>query len=79
MSKITIDDTEYDLDALPKEAIEHLKSIRFVDSELARIQGQAASLQTARMAYSIALRKVLNNDGDGGVGDLQIPENISFE
>ena len=60
MTTITIDDKEYDLDALSEEAKAQLVSIQFVDQELQRINAQAAVLQTARVAYSKALNDALN-------------------
>lgn len=57
--KITIDNKEYELDSLSNEAKAQLASIQFVDAELARLQAQAAALQTARMAYAQALREAL--------------------
>ena len=57
--KITIDNKEYALDSLSCEAKAQLASIQFVDNELARLQAQAAALQTARMAYSKALQEAL--------------------
>ena len=33
--------------------------MRYVDSELARLQAQAATLQTARIAYGRALKQTL--------------------
>ena len=57
--KITIDNKEYDLASLSSEAKAQLASIQFVDNELARLQAQAAALQTARMAYSKALQEAL--------------------
>ncbi len=59
MSTITIDNKEYDFDSLPNDAKAQLASIQFVDSELIRMQAQAAALQTARMAYSKALQELL--------------------
>ena len=59
MTTITIDDTAYDLDTLSAEAKAQLLSIQFVDQELARLQAQAAALQTARIAYAKALGEVL--------------------
>lgn len=59
MAAITIDNIEYDTDTFSPEAKEQLQSIRFVDSELARLNAQAAVLQTARMAYVNALKQAL--------------------
>ena len=38
-----------------------LGSLQYVDSELARLQAQAAALQTARIAYGRALKETLEN------------------
>ena len=59
MTTIKIDDKEYDLDTLSDEAKAQLVSLQFCDQELARLQDQAAALQTARMAYAKALNDAL--------------------
>jgi hypothetical protein len=59
MPTITINNHAYDLDSLSTEAKAQLQSLQFVDAELARLQAQAAVLQTARMAYSKALQGAL--------------------
>jgi Family of unknown function (DUF6447) len=61
MPTIKIDNQDYDLDTLSIEAKAQLQSLQFVDSELARLQAQAAVLQTARMAYSKALQAALSS------------------
>lgn len=57
--KVTIDNQEYDTDALSAEAKAQLSSLQFVDSELARLQAQMAVYQTARNAYGKALKEML--------------------
>jgi hypothetical protein len=57
--KVTIDNQEYDTDALSAEAKAQLSSLQFVDSELARLQAQMAVYQTARNAYAKALKEAL--------------------
>ena len=65
MATIKIDDKEYDVDALSNDAKAQLASLQFADNELARLQAQAAALQTARMAYANALKSSLPSfDGD---------------
>ena len=49
MPTIIIDNKSYDLDSLSNDAKAQLASVQFVDQELARLQAQAAALQTARM------------------------------
>ena len=46
-------------DQLSDEAKAQLASLQFVDSELQRLNNQAAVLQTARVAYSKALNEAL--------------------
>ena len=59
MLNITIDDKEYDITTFSQEAQAQLASLQFVDAELKRLQGQAAALQTARIAYANALKSAL--------------------
>lgn len=59
MPTIKIDNFEYDTANLSDEAKAQLVSLQFCDQELARLQAQAAALQTARMAYAKALQAAL--------------------
>jgi hypothetical protein len=59
MPTITIDNREYETDTLSDEAKAQLVSLQFCDQELARLQAQAAAIQTARMAYAKALQAAL--------------------
>ena len=59
MPIITIDNVDYDTDTLSDEAKAQLASLQFCDQELARLQAQAAAIQTARMAYAKALQAAL--------------------
>ncbi len=59
MTTITIDNKPYELDSLSDEAKQQLQSLQYCDQELARLQAQAAVLQTARVAYSKALQAAL--------------------
>ena len=59
MATLKIDNKEYDLDSLSDECKAQLASIQFVERELARLQAQAAVLQTAKAAYLQALQKSL--------------------
>jgi len=75
MTKITIDGEEYDVETLPEETKAELVSLQFVDSELARLNAQAAALQTARIAYSRAIKETLGKDkamseNEGGIEGL---------
>lgn len=59
MATITIDNVEYDTDSLSPEALANVKSIQFVDAELARLNANIAVMNTARIAYSSALQGLL--------------------
>jgi len=59
MPILKIDNKEYDTDSLSDECKTQLTSIQFVELELARLQAQAAALQTAKNAYLQALQKSL--------------------
>ena len=65
MAKLTIDDVEYDSESLSPEAMAQLQSIQFVDSEVARLNGRIAAMNTARNAYATALQELLPHDQDG--------------
>ena len=54
-----IDNIDYDTDKLSDEAKAQLVSLQFCDQELQRLQAQAATYQTARMAYAKALQAAL--------------------
>lgn len=59
MATIKIDDKDFELDKLSEAAKAQLASMQFCDQELARLQAQAAAIQTARVAYSNALKQEL--------------------
>ena len=59
MTTINIDNIEYDTDKLSDDAKAQLVSLQFCDQELARLQAQAAAIQTARIAYAKALQAAL--------------------
>ena len=65
MPIIKIDNIEYDTDKLSDEAKAQLISMQFCDQELARLKAQAAAYQTARMAYSKALKEALPKEPAG--------------
>jgi hypothetical protein len=59
MALIKIDGVEYDYDKFSDNAKAQLTNMQFVDNELARLQGQTAAYQTARLAYANALKAAL--------------------
>ena len=58
MPNITIDGKEYDLEELSDDSKAQLISLQFVDAEIRRLQAQTAAYQTARIAYSRALKQL---------------------
>ena len=73
MATITIDGKEYDVESLSDEIKAQLGSLQYVDSELARLQAQAATLQTARIAYGRALKQILEE------GEAPEEDEVSIE
>ena len=62
MTIIKIDDKDYDSETLSDEAKAQLQNMQFVDQELAKLNAQAAVIQTARIAYAKALNDALGNE-----------------
>ena len=62
MAEVTIDNVAYDTASLSPEALAQLRSIQFVDSELAKLNGLIAAMNTARNAYASALQDLLPGD-----------------
>lgn len=62
MAKVTIENKEYDLDALSDEARTQVANIAYCDGKLQDLQRETAVLQTARATYIAALRKALPKD-----------------
>jgi hypothetical protein len=67
MTKITIDEKDYDVDDLSDEAKAQVLSLNFVDAELNQLQLKVAAMQTARNAYGNALKSLLGEDEDSEV------------
>ena len=67
MTKITIDEKDYDVDDLSDEAKAQVVSLNFVDAELNRLQLKVAAMQTARNAYANALKSLLGENEDSEV------------
>jgi hypothetical protein len=59
MPKITINNTEYDTDALPDAAKQQLEMLALTDAEIRRLQAQLAIAQTAKNAYARSLAEAV--------------------
>ena len=71
MTKVTIDEVEYETDSLSKEALAQVQSIQFVDAEISRLQSKISVMSTARNAYASALHGLL--PGSPEQGDTEVP------
>lgn len=60
MPTITIDNKNYDLDSLSKDAKAQLEMMLATDAEIKRLQQNLAISQTARNAYARALSELLS-------------------
>jgi hypothetical protein len=56
---IKVDGKDYDFDALSPEAKAQFHSLKFVDTEIGRLEAQTAVFKTARLAYARALNEAL--------------------
>ena len=56
MPKIKIDDKEYDTDDLSDNAKAQVESLRFNDLHMQRLRNELAIADTARVAYTNALK-----------------------
>jgi len=82
MEMITIDGKEYKVDELSEEAKSQLASMQFVDQEIASLSARIAAMQTARNAYGLELRAILNENSENKTEQDAIEilgDNIEFE
>ena len=57
--KVTVDDVEYNLDDLTDNAKAQLTNIQFVDAQIQQLNNEWAVSDTARIAYTNALKAEL--------------------
>ena len=62
MAMIKIDGKDFDTDKLSDQSKAQLVNLRFVDTELERLQARMAVLQTARQVYVNALKEALGTE-----------------
>jgi hypothetical protein len=60
MTKVTIDDKEYETDDLSENAQAQLTALQFTNAEIQRLQALLAAMQTASNAYGKALQRELD-------------------
>ena len=56
MPKITVDEIEYNTEDLSDNGKAQLASLQFLETQLAKLQGEIAVYQTAKSAYISALK-----------------------
>lgn len=61
MPKIKIDNIEYNTDDFNNEAKEQYLSLQFAQSEINKLEGTIAIYKTASLAYSRALKEILES------------------
>ena len=64
MPKITIDGKEYDTESMSEEAVTQVKFIQYLNHQILELQMRVGAYQTARNAYSLNLKGLLE-DGEG--------------
>ena len=62
MAKITIDNKEYDTEALSEEANTRIQNIKYCEEKMNELRREMAMVQTARNAYAQALKSSLPKD-----------------
>lgn len=62
MPNVKFDGKVYDLDTLPKEAKQRLRTLQIADAEIARLKAQLNIAQTARQVYAKAAKDVMPKD-----------------
>ena len=64
MSKIIIENVEYETDDFSDELNSEVQMLQFTERWLIEIQRELATCQTARNAYSIRIKQLLKQDHD---------------
>lgn len=65
MASIEIDGIEYETEALSEDAKAQLQSMQLTDQLIIQAQQKLAILQTARNAYAVTLREMLDEEQQG--------------
>lgn len=82
MTKVVIEDQEYDSEDMSEESKAQLNALQFVSNEIVRLQLQLAAMETAKNTYSIALREALQPGGesaDRSASITDLGDTISFD
>ena len=81
MPKITIDEKEYDTESLSEEAVTQVKFIQYLTHQILELQMRLGAYQTARNAYSLRLKGLLEDGemGDDDEANITMPDNLNFD
>jgi hypothetical protein len=81
VATITIDGTEYDSEKLSEDTINQFNSVRLTDVRIQQLRMDLGIAQTARIAYSNALKAALNNEefDEDSISLLEEDENLKFD
>jgi len=74
MAEVVINGKKYEIEKLPKEAVDLINSIKFVDNELLRLQNQMKVNLAAKNFYFQQLQAILSK-----LEKEDSSEKISFE
>ena len=69
MPKMVVDDIEYNTEDLSDEGKAQLASLQFLEAQMKQLQSEIAVYQTARVAYSNALKAELDKISDSEKSD----------
>ena len=64
MSKIIIENVEYETDDFSDELNSEVQMLQYTDRRILETQRELATCQTARNAYSIRIKELLKQDHD---------------
>jgi ABC-type antimicrobial peptide transport system ATPase subunit len=62
MTTVTIDDKQYDIEALSDAAKTQIQNVQYCEQKMAELKREIAVVQTARNAYAQALNNALPKD-----------------
>ena len=81
MAKITIDGKEYDTESMSEKALAQTQALRYVTNQLMELELRSAAYQTARVAYTNALKSLLEEGekGDDDEAKITIPDELNFD
>lgn len=71
MPKIKVDDLEYNTEDMSEEALEQIRSLQFLETQLAQLRQEIAVCQTAQRTYAAALKAEIGRAGIEPVAETE--------